>query len=191
MDLFKNLPEIETKRLKLRQFNHDDVNDVFEYASETEIAKYVVWYPHTSKFESLEFLNNVVEAYLKNKPAPWAIELNENSKVIGSIGFNNFYKEDSKAEIGFALSKEYWGKGITLEALTAIIYYGFHTLKLNRIEAHCMIENKASARVMEKAGMKYEGTFREFTKIKGRFITAKFFAILKSDWKNQNEIKQI
>lgn len=182
MELFKNLPEIQTERLKLRRFNHNDINDVFEYASETDITKFVIWYPHTSKFESLEFLNNIVEAYLNNKPAPWAIELKEENKVIGSIGFNNFEEENSKAEIGFALSKNYWGKGIILEALLPIIDFGFSKLGLNRIEAYCMIENKASVRVMEKAGMIYEGTFREFEKVKGKFISAQFFAILKSDW---------
>lgn len=182
MELFKNLPQMETKQLILRQFNHNDVNDVFEYASEPDIAKFVVWYAHTSKFESLEFINNTVEAYLKNKPAPWAIVSKKNGKVIGSIGFNKFDTENEKADIGFAISKKYWGKGITSHALKLIIDYGFSKLELNRIEAHCIIGNKASARVLEKAGMKYEGTFREFTKIKGKFISAKFYAILKSEW---------
>ncbi len=185
MELFKNLPQIETEHLILRQFNHNDVGDVFEYAKEPDITKFVIWYPHTSKYESLEFINNTVEAYIKNKPAPWAIEWKENSKVIGSIGFNNLDIINEKAEVGFALSKKYWGKGITLEALNSIIDFSFSNLKLYRIEAHCMIENKASARVLEKAGMKYERTLREFAKVKNKFISAMFYAILKSDWGKQ------
>jgi len=184
MELFKNLPQIETEHLVLRQFNHNDVNDIFEYASDPDITKFVVWYPHTSKFESLEFINNTIDAYLKNKPAPWAIVWKKNNKVIGSIGFNNLDTENERAEVGFAISKKYWGKGITLEALKTIMNYGFSKLGLHRIEAHCIIANKASARVLEKAGMKNEGIFRDFTKLKGKFISAKFYAILKSEWEN-------
>ncbi len=182
MKPFNSLPVIKTERLILRPFNHEDVNDLFEYASNPDITKYVLWYPHTSKYESLEFINNTVEAYIKNEPSPWAIEFVQTNKVIGSIGFNNYSIQNEKADIGFAISKKYWGKGITVEALKPIIEYSFKKLNLHRLEAHCIVSNKASARVLEKAGMKYEGTFREFTKVKGKFISAKFYAILKSDW---------
>jgi [ribosomal protein S5]-alanine N-acetyltransferase len=73
----------------------------------------------------------------------------------------NYAPEHARAELGYVLSREHWGKGLMPEAVRAVIRFGFGRMELNRIQARCVAENTASARVMEKAGMTYEGTLRE------------------------------
>ena len=81
------------------------------------------------------------------------------------------------------LSREYWGRGLMPEALRAMIAFGFERMGLNRIEARCIAENAASARVMEKVGMTYEGTLRQREFIKGAYRDMKLYAILKSEYR--------
>jgi ribosomal-protein-alanine N-acetyltransferase len=67
------------------------------------------------------------------------------------------------------------------EAVRAVIRFGFGRMELNRIQARCIAENTASARVMEKAGMTYEGTLREYELIKGVYRDMKFYSILRRE----------
>jgi len=185
LNLFNNLPTIKTSRLILRKFTHEDVSDVYEYGKDPKVAEYVLWYPHSSQYESLEFVNNTVQAYLNGEPSPWAIEFKENGKVIGSTGFFTVDYNHHKGEIGYALSREYWGKGIMPEAVNAVIGIGFNEFGLNRIQAHTSIDNKGSAKVLLKCGMKFEGTMRAFVKVKGEFWDVNYYAILRKEWEKK------
>lgn len=99
--------------------------------------------------------------------------------MVGACGLVNWEAEHARAEVGFVLSREYWGRGLMSEAVRAILRFGFERMNLNRIEARCIAENAASARVMEKAGMVYEGTLRQREYIKGAYRDIKLYAILK------------
>ncbi len=181
---FNNLPVIETERLLLRKFTHEDVSDVYEYGKDPKVAEYVLWYPPSSQYESLEFINNTVQAYLDGDPSPWAIEWKKNAKVIGSTGFVSVDYNHSKGEIGYALARDFWGKGIMPEAVDAVIDIGFNEFGLNRIQAHTHVDNEGSAKVLLKCGMKFEGTFREFAKVK-EFWNVNYYAILRKEWKGK------
>src|SRR5204863_8911861 len=95
-------------------------------------------------------------------------------------------EHNMRAELGYCIGRPYWGQGIVPEAVRAIMKLGFEQIGLNRIEARCFIENKASARVMEKCGMKYAGVHREQMLVKGRFESCKMYAILRRDYYEQN-----
>ena len=99
--------------------------------------------------------------------------------MVGACGLVNWEAEHARAEVGFVLSREYWGRGLMAEAVRAMLRFGFERMNLNRIEARCIAENAASARVMEKAGMFYEGTLRQREYIKGAYRDIKLYAILK------------
>ena len=80
------------------------------------------------------------------------------------------------------LNPDYWGKGIATEALTRVLQFGFEELKLHRIEARFIEENKRSLRVMEKVGMTFEGVFREGMLVKGKYVNVGICSILRSEW---------
>ena len=91
--------------------------------------------------------------------------------------------EHARAELGYVLSREHWGKGLMPEAVRAVMAFGFEKLSLNRIQARCIAENLASARVMEKAGMTFEGTLRESEFIKGAYRDIKLYSILRREYR--------
>ncbi len=176
------VPVLETGRLLLRSFNEGDVNDIFEYASEPDVSKYLPWETHASVEATKEFLKKSKEIFQAADNIDWGIELKTEKKLVGAISIRNWNDQNKCGDIGYVLSKKYWGKGITTEALRTIIQFGFGKLNINRMEAHCDENNPASYRVMEKAGMRYEGTLREKVFIKGRFVTIRFYSILRKEF---------
>lgn len=114
----------------------------------------------------------------------FAIELHETGEVVGSIAINP-YEQHRRAEIGYWVAVAHWGRGYMTEAVRAIIDYGFRELGLNRVHAECHGDNPASARVLEKAGMTYEGTLRQHSFRLGRFADKLQFGILRSEWREE------
>jgi ribosomal-protein-alanine N-acetyltransferase len=179
---FKSLPELDTPRLRLRKLRLSDASDMFEYARDHDVSKYTLWEPHSSIDETNRIIEGFIKSYQKGEIENWAIEYRENAKLIGTCGYFFWIPEYARAEIQYALSKDYWGKGLMTEALHAILDFGFNKMELNRIEAKCMVENAASEKVMQRLGMKYEGILREYVFAKSRFYDLKSYAILKKEW---------
>ncbi len=93
----------------------------------------------------------------------------------------NWNIDNYRAEIGYALSREYWGQGYMTECVKRLIEFGFKNMDLVRIEARCVLMNIGSSRVMEKSGMELEGTLRKHILIKGKFEDVKIYSIIKED----------
>ncbi len=179
----QGIPKIETERLILRKITADDVNDIFEYASVPEVTTFVLWETHKSKQDSLDFIKVALEQFENNLSIIWGIKIKSEKKLIGSIDLRDWNTIHKCGEVGYVISKKYWNKGYVSEAMKVVIKFGFKELHLNRIEAHCEEENIGSWKVMEKCGMKYEGTLREKVFIKERFRSMKMYSILKKEWK--------
>jgi len=179
---FSDLPNLTTDRLILRKLEISDADDIFRFTSSPSITKFLTWEAHTSKKQTEEFLKGVQCKYEAGQPAQWALALRETNRVIGISGFINFMKEHRRAEVAYILSEEYSGKGYMTEALLKILEIGFSELNLNRIEAKCEKDNFASERVMQKLGMDFEGLFKDFLSIKGKFNDFKFYSILKKNF---------
>ena len=155
--MLKNLPTLETERLILRKMTPNDAEAVFAYASDLEVTRYVIWDTHRTIEDSEGFLRSVVERYENAKAADWRIVYKRNGRFIGGCGIGGWEREHARAEMGYVLSRGYWGRGLIPEAVRAMISFGFERMSLNRLEARCMAENTASARVMEKAGIDPRG----------------------------------
>jgi ribosomal-protein-alanine N-acetyltransferase len=181
-NIFKDLPTLETERLILRKINLKDAADIFQYASDPLLTKHTLWATHTSIEDSKYFIEAVMLEYRKHLPTSWGIEHKRDSKLIGTCGFIYWDRHDSRAEIGYALSRQYWGQGYMTEAVQAIIDVGFCQMNLNRIEARCNLANKASAQVMEKVGMKFEGILRKHIFAKGVYCDLKMYSLLREEW---------
>ncbi len=182
-EALKDLPTLETERLILRKMTPDDADAVFAYASDPEVSRYTLWETHRSIEDSRAFLELVIQKYENGGEPDWGIVYRGDHRFVGACGLVNWEAEHARAEAGFVLSREYWGRGLMPEAVRAMIRFGFETMNLNRIEARCIAENVASARVMEKAGMAYEGTLRQREYIKGAYRNIKLYAILKKEFR--------
>ena len=178
-EVLKDLPTLETERLILRKMVLNDAEAVFAYASHSEVSRYTLWETHRSIEDSRAFLEFATQKYENGGEPDWGIVYRGNGCLVGACGLVNWEAEHARAEVGFVLSREYWGRGLMSEAVRAILRFGFERMNLNRIEARCIAENAASARVMEKVGMVYEGTLRQREYIKGTYRDIKLYAILK------------
>lgn len=177
-DVFGELPQLDTPRLLLRKLKLEDAADMFEYASDPEVARDVTWEPHRSVEDSKAFLGSVVEKYADRRTSEWGLVLKESGKLIGTCGFVWWKPEHAKAEFGYALSRKYWRRGLMTEAAGAVMAFGFDKMKLHRLEARCIASNTGSERVMLKIGMKYEGLLRDVVYEKGGFKTLKLYSML-------------
>ncbi len=184
-EALENLPTLETDRLILRKMSLDDAEAVFAYASDPEVTRYVIWETHRSIEDSEGFLRSVVESYENAEEATWGIVYKGDRRFVGGCGIVGWDPAHARAEMGYVLSREYWGRGLMTEAVRAMIAFGFERINLNRMEARCIAENVASARVMEKAGMIYEGTLRQREFIKGAYQDMKVYSILRSEFRRR------
>ena len=187
---FASLPELETSRLVLRPLKMKDAKDIFAYASDPEVARYVLWDPHRSLAETRSYIRYIRSLYRSGLPSSWAVVFRQTNQVIGSIGFMWASEENRSAEVGYSFSRAFWNRGLATEALSAVLNSAFAALNLNRIEAQRDIRNPASGRVMEKCGMRQEGVLRGRLLNKGEFIDVALCAILRSDWElRQTQMK--
>jgi len=157
----KDLPRLETARTFLRRLSVEDADDMFAYARDPEVARYVSWEAHECIEHTVGYLMQVEEAYCGGGHLDWGIVLKESGRLIGTCGFPALHREHDAAELGYALSREHWGRGLATECARAVLDHGFDRLDLNRIEAFCIPGNAASARVLVKLGMTREGLLRE------------------------------
>ena len=148
---------IETQRLILRPFKQSDLDDFYEYASVDGVGEMAGWKHHESKDESQSILDLFI-----NEDKTFAIVLKENNKVIGSLGVEEYGMEEALSEfyeyqgreIGYVLSKDYWGKGLMPEAVKAAIDYLFNVQKLDFLTCGYYEFNSQSKKVQEKCGFK-------------------------------------
>jgi [ribosomal protein S5]-alanine N-acetyltransferase len=182
--VFADLPELETGRLLLRRMRLDDAEAMFAYASDPEVTRYVLWDTHRSIEDSKAFLRSATEGYERGDFGGWGVVLKDSGAFVGTCGVDvNYAPEHTRAELGYVLSRDHWGRGLMTEAVRAVIRFSFRRMELNRIQARCIAENTASARVMEKAGMTYEGTLRESEFIKGAYRNMKLYSILRREFR--------
>lgn len=146
---------LESKRLILREFQSSDVDDLFEYASVPGVGEMAGWPHHPNIEESRYRINKFIE-----EKHTFAIVYKGNNKVIGSLGIEKYGLEDKLSEfdgyigreIGYVLSKDYWGKGIMPEAVKLVINYLFNVLDYDFLLCGHYDKNHQSQRVQEKCG---------------------------------------
>ncbi|UOQ84908.1 GNAT family N-acetyltransferase [Gracilibacillus salinarum] len=185
-DIYGNLPLLETNRLRLRKVKRTDIEAIYHYASQDKVSRYVTWNSHESLHETTAFVQFILEQYEKGNIAPWGIEYKATGEFIGTVDFVTWDPAQFTAEIGYVITPEYWGKGIVTEAVRELVRFGFSAMKLERIQARCLEENIASARVMEKSGMTCEGNLRHAIYKNGKHSNLKIYSILREEW-NQSQ----
>lgn len=180
--LFSHMPELSTERLCLRPMRVGDCFDMNEYARRADVTKYLTWNPHPNVEYTKDYLVYLSHHYKLGDFYDWAVVLKSQNKMIGTCGFTRFHFSHDVAEVGYVINPEYRGRGFAPEALSEVIRFGFETIGLHRIEAKYILGNEASRRVMEKAGMRFEGISRDGMKIKERYRDIGVCSILASDF---------
>jgi ribosomal-protein-alanine N-acetyltransferase len=152
--------ELETQRLILRRFEaSDDIAMFANWCADPDVTKYLTWPPHSSIDETRKAL---VDIWLSHYDEPdfyhWAIEVKDIHEPIGSISAVKQDERVNMVHIGYCIGKAWWRKGYTSEALARLVRFFFEEVGVNRIESRHDTRNPNSGKVMQKAGLKYEGT---------------------------------
>ncbi len=148
-------PRLESERLILRTFTETDVEDVFNgWETDPEVAKYMMWQSHNDINKTKEWIEMEIGRISSEDWFRWAVEEKSTGDLLGTclIYFN---QEDNAFVLGYNLSKRYWNKGFTTEAMKEVVKFAKDILKLKKISASYSVENPASGKVMEKLGMRY------------------------------------
>jgi len=171
---------IKTDRLLLRRIIPEDIENIYKGLSQPEVIKY-----YGISFTSLKATEEQMIWYRELEESEtgiwWAICAKDGQTFYGAGGFNNLSKQHKKAEIGFWLFPEFWGKGLMQEAFPLICNYGFETLELNRIEGFVESDNINCKKAMEKLNFKHEGTMRDCEVKDGKFLSIDIYSKLKTD----------
>jgi RimJ/RimL family protein N-acetyltransferase len=157
-----NPPEsLETERLRLRKPALEDAEAIFrQYAQDIDVTRYVSWSTHRTINDTRDFLLSCLSAWKERKSFQWAIVQKSDNQLLGMISAR---VETHKWELGYVLARPYWGRGYMTEVVKALIEWAFKQSDIYRVWAVCDVDNLASARVMEKAGMTREGTLRRWS----------------------------
>jgi RimJ/RimL family protein N-acetyltransferase len=157
-----NPPKIlKTDRLRLRKIKLSDAEAIFrQYAQDPEVTKYVSWRAHRDLEETREYVRMCLLAWDVGKAFHWVIERREDKEVIGMIIAR---AAGEKWELGYVLARPFWGQGYMTEAVKGIIAWALRQKEIYRVWAVSDVDNIASARVMEKAGMQREGILRRWS----------------------------
>jgi RimJ/RimL family protein N-acetyltransferase len=174
---------LRTKRLLLRDFREEDWESVHVYASDPEVVKHMSWGPNTEE-ETKRFVRQAME-WEEERPRlhfELAVILKADDSLIGGCGLNLSSSQNREGSLGCCFNRIYWRAGFATEAAETLILYGFEQLGLHRIWATCDPENLASARVLEKVGMKREAQLRENIWNRGKWRDSVIYAILDREW---------
>lgn len=174
-----------TQRLTLRPVLGSDLNSIHELHSLPETDQY-----NTSGIpENISVTENLLNAWLTDQQITprssyvFCMEKAETNQFMGLVGLKIGKPHYHIAEIWYKTHKNFWGNNYTTEAVKSVLAFAFTTLQLHRIEAGCAVENQASIRVLEKAGMTCEGRKRKILPIRGQWVDNYFFSILEEDFK--------
>ncbi len=175
------VPELVTERLRLRAPHPRDAAALLDILGDPEVTRYHNMPTLATLAESQAALERLAQRYAARDTIRWAIELVEHEAMIGTVGLLRFDWEHGHAEVGYEIARRWWGRGLTPEAVAAVLRYGFSVLGLHRIEAGVLPGNHASVRVLQKLGFADEGTRRDYLHFKGRFHTFRWFSLLEGD----------
>lgn len=175
---------LETDRLILQQLSWDDLDKIFEFHSQEEVARHNTIGIPSDKEVTRNIIRGAIEDQ-SNEPRSvygWSIKLKSNNEFIGETGMSSSNNRFRRGEIHYHISPEFWAKGYATEVAQRLIKFGFENLNLHRIEAGVATNNQGSIRVLEKAGMSREGLRRKILPIRGDWYDNYMYAILEDDY---------
>ena len=177
--------ELRSQRLRLRDFRPEDIDDVFDYASDPVVTRYAGWEPHRSPYDSMAYIQRCLADDWG--PISFAVEHVPESRVIGVVDIRILSRLWGIGEIGYTFSRRYWGQGFNVEAGHLLLDYGFQGLRLRRIQAVCDTSNRRSYRTMEKLGMIRERVIPNVRVYGGRTVDRFVYSVMRREWERRRK----
>lgn len=177
-----NFPVLETERLVLREIVHTDAKDLYRIFSDRETMQYWSCRPFTSVDQASKLIDSMAKQAQAGSAIHWGITLRGDGRLIGKCGYNEWRKAHRRGDVSYIIAREYWGKGMVGEALSAVINYGFDHMNLHSIEAGVTPGNDGSTRMLERLGFHLEGHLRESFLVEDAFVDSLIYSLLRKEW---------
>jgi ribosomal-protein-alanine N-acetyltransferase len=168
------MPALETERLVLRKLEQDDLRDIIAWEGDLN--------SQNAEIEAQEFLDCCFRQYSERGIGSWGMQLKETGVIVGNCGFPHIIFKNLCGEVNYYVAPRHRGQGLAPEALKALIEFGFRDIGFTRIQARCEPDNLNSERVMQKAGMRFEGLMEHAPSSKDPSPKQKLYAILGEDF---------
>lgn len=187
---WNRLPNIQGARISLRELKETDIPSIYEIFSNHEVMRYWSTVPIADVAEARQMLEDIRKQFQQRTYFKWGIALNSNDLVIGTCTLFNLHLDHHRAEVGYALGRDYWGQGYMGEALSALFDFCFSNLDLHRLEADVDPRNANSIKTLERLGFRQEGYLHERWQVGGEVQDALFFGLLRRDWRTAQASNQ-
>lgn len=181
----KGTIKLETDRLILRKGKMNDAKQIFEnYGKDPLVSRYVVWDRHTNVKDAENLMKKWEESYKNDNSYKWVVIEKNTNMLIGSITAVKVDEINKTVALGYCYGSKWWNNGYATEALKMVIKFFFEKVGVETIYANHLFQNVASGRVMEKAGMKFEGVSRNrmIDKITKKPISLKNYSIIREEY---------
>lgn len=179
---FKNFPKLESERLLLRKLELTDAPDVQLIRSDEKVMIYMDSERQMTIQHSENFISDKLKMYEERTGIFWAIIEKSTNKFIGDFAFFKIDNKNSRAEIGYTLKPEFWGKGFMKEAMLTIFNFGFRDLNLHSLEANINPENDNSRAILRKMRFQKEAYFKENYYYNGDYLDSEIYSLLTSEF---------
>ncbi len=171
-----------TERLVLRGLRPDDAPALFAIFSDLLVVRFWSGSPWTELAQASAEIGQAIANFQNGTAITFGITLRDSDELVGQIRLHQFFAQNRRCEIGYALAADHWGMGYGSEALHAVLGHAFHVLNLNRIEADIDPRNIASAKVLARMGFVEEGYLRERWLVNGEAADSVIYGLLRKDW---------
>lgn len=167
--IFEKFPVLRTDRLTLRDLREGDARRIFDMRASGRMNTFIARENMNDPARSIELVDGCVKAFNERSGIAWAGILREGNEIIGTCGYNRIDHENRRAELGGELAPEYWGKGIALEAVRAIVEFGLGPMRLHSIEAWVEPGNRGAILLLEHLGFVKEAHYRDRIYFRGEY----------------------
>lgn len=171
-----------TERLQLRAQRISDAEAMYEIYSDAETMKYWSSEPMKGLDEAQKYVAQDLDAVNQGRAVIWSITEKNRDVAIGKCILFQFSESNRRAEVGYVLNRQYWGRGIMSEAMAAVIEYAFGDAGLHRLEADTDPDNAGSLKMLERLGFQREGLFRDRWFVYGVWQDSVMLGLLKTEW---------
>ncbi len=183
--IFETMPTVAAERVALRPLTSNDADDLFAVFSDAEVMRYWSSPPWSDRSDAVELIERVMRGAADNAFYQWGIALNDGNHVIGTCTLFQIDRRNRRAEIGFILRRDLWGKGLMSEAIGALLGFAFDTMNLHRIEADVDPRNESCLKLLESAGFVREGLLRQRWLVNGEVNDSVMLGLLASEYQSR------
>jgi RimJ/RimL family protein N-acetyltransferase len=176
------LPRVQGRRVDLRWLTRDDAPAMFAIFGDPDVMNWWSTSALERPAEALDLIDEIHELFATRRLFQWGVCWRETDEVVGTCTLLNHDPAHLRAEIGFALRRSAWGRGLATEAVQLLLDFAFGTLGLHRIEADADPRNERSLRLLERQGFRREGYLRERWHHNGEIQDAIFLGLIRSEW---------